>query len=67
MTLALILIGLIALLLTGIPIFAGLGLISIGLLIFNEGQISSVGDIVLAALIFICWSRSPCLPLWLMS
>ena len=50
MTLALILIGLIALLLTGIPIFAGLGLISIGLLIFNEGQISSVGDIVFGRL-----------------
>ena len=50
MTIALILIGLVALLLTGIPIFAGLGIISIGLMLVNEGQISSLGDIVFGRL-----------------
>jgi len=49
-TLALILLALVALLLTGLPIFAGLGLISIVLLIGTEGQISSLGDIVFGKL-----------------
>jgi len=50
MTLALILFGLVILLLTGLPIFAGLGLVSIGLLIAIEGQITSLGDIVFGKL-----------------
>jgi len=49
-TLALILLVLVVLLLTGLPIFAGLGLVSIGLLIGTEGQISSAGDIVFGRL-----------------
>ena len=50
MTLVLILLALVLLLLTGIPIFAGLGLISIGLLWGVEGQIGSLGDIVFGKL-----------------
>ena len=50
MTLILILIALVLLLLTGLPIFAGLGLISIGLLWGVEGQLSSLGDIVFGKL-----------------
>lgn len=50
MTLALILIGLVLLLLTGLPIFAGLGLASIVLLLIVDGQIGSLADIVFAKL-----------------
>ncbi len=50
MTLALILLGLVLLLLTGLPIFAGLGLASIVLLLIVDGQIGSLGDIVFAKL-----------------
>ncbi len=50
MTLALILIALVLVLLTGVPIFAGLGLVSIALLIGMEGQITSLGDIVFGKL-----------------
>ena len=46
MTLALILLGLVVLLLTGLPIFAGLALASIVLLLIVDGQIGSLGDIV---------------------
>jgi C4-dicarboxylate transporter DctM subunit len=50
MTLALILAGLVLLLLTGLPIFAGLGLASIVLLLIVDGQIGSLADIVFAKL-----------------
>ncbi len=50
MTLVLILLALVLLLLTGVPIFAGLGLISIGLLWGVEGQLGSLGDIVFGKL-----------------
>ncbi|UCH74136.1 MAG: TRAP transporter large permease [Rhodospirillales bacterium] len=46
MTLALILLGLVVLLLTGLPIFAGLTLASIALLLIVDGEIGSLGDIV---------------------
>ncbi len=50
MSLILILICLVVLLLTGLPIFAGLGLISVFLLFITEGQISSLGEIVFGKL-----------------
>ena len=50
MTLALILLGLVVLLLTGLPIFAGLGLASIILLLIVDGHIGSLGNIVFAKL-----------------
>lgn len=50
MVLILILICLVTLLLTGLPIFAGLGLVSIFLLLITEGQISSLGEIVFGKL-----------------
>lgn len=50
MSLILILICLVVLLLTGLPIFAGLGLVSIFLLFITEGQISSLGEIVFGKL-----------------
>ena len=50
MLLALILVVLIILLLSGLPIFAGLGLMSMALLLIFEGQIGSLGDIVFAKL-----------------
>lgn len=50
MTTFLILIILIALLLTGMPIFAGLGLASIAIMLVTEGSISSVADTVFAKL-----------------
>jgi len=50
MSLILILICLVVLLLTGLPIFAGLGLVSIILLFVTEGQISSLGEIVFGKL-----------------
>jgi C4-dicarboxylate transporter DctM subunit len=50
MTLALILLGLVLLLLTGLPIFAGLGLASMVLLLIVDGQIGSLADIVFAKL-----------------
>ncbi len=46
----LILCILIALLLTGMPIFAGLGLASIAIMLVTEGSISSVADTVFAKL-----------------
>jgi len=46
MTLALILLGLVVLLLTGLPIFAGLTLASIALLLIVEGGVGSLADIV---------------------
>ncbi len=46
----LILCVLIALLLTGMPIFAGLGLASIAIMLVTEGSISSVADTVFAKL-----------------
>ena len=50
MLLALILVVLIIVLLTGLPIFAGLGLMSMALLLIFEGQIGSLGEIVFAKL-----------------
>jgi|TARA_B110000444_G_C18816022_1_gene585180 C4-dicarboxylate transporter DctM subunit len=50
MSLILILLCLVVLLLTGLPIFAGLGLVSIILLFVTEGQISSLGEIVFGKL-----------------
>ncbi|MEP3245712.1 MAG: TRAP transporter large permease [Sneathiella sp.] len=50
MTTFLILCILIALLLTGMPIFAGLGLASIAIMLVMEGSISSVADTVFAKL-----------------
>ena len=50
MTLAVILLCLVLLLLTGLPIFAGLGLASIALLLIVDGQIGSLADIVYAKL-----------------
>ncbi len=50
MVLILILFCLVVLLLTGLPIFAGLGLVSIFLLLVTEGQISSLGEIVFGKL-----------------
>lgn len=50
MTLALILLGLVVLLLTGLPIFAGLGLASMILLLIVDGQIGSLANIVYAKL-----------------
>jgi len=48
MTLALVLGLLIVLLLTGLPIFAALGLMSMALLLIVEGQIGSLGEIIFA-------------------
>jgi C4-dicarboxylate transporter, DctM subunit len=50
MTLALILCVLVIILLTGLPIFAGLGLFSVIILLALEGQIGSLGDIVFGKL-----------------
>ena len=50
MTTFLILGGLIALLLTGAPIFAGLGVASIVLILFAEGSIGSIADTVFGKL-----------------
>ncbi len=50
MTTVLILGGLLALLLTGMPIFAALGLVSLGVLAVYEGKISSMADTVFASL-----------------
>jgi C4-dicarboxylate transporter DctM subunit len=46
MIFALILIGLILVLLTGVPVFAGLTLFSVGLLYIVEGRLGGVGDLV---------------------
>jgi C4-dicarboxylate transporter DctM subunit len=46
----LILLGLVVLLLTGLPIFAGLGLAAIGLLYVTQGEIGSLGDVVFGKL-----------------
>ena len=50
MTIALVLLGLVLLLLTGVPVFAGLGLASIVLMILTEGSTSSVADTVFGKL-----------------
>lgn len=50
MTIALILLGLIALLLTGMPIFAALGLCSVVVLSIFEGKIDAMADTVFASL-----------------
>ncbi|HFD16112.1 MAG TPA: TRAP transporter large permease [Rhodospirillales bacterium] len=50
MILAIILVGLVLLLLTGLPIFAGLGLMAGALLILVEGQIGSLAEIVFGKL-----------------
>ncbi|MEZ5728110.1 MAG: TRAP transporter large permease [Burkholderiaceae bacterium] len=50
MTTALILAGLIALLLTGAPIFAALGLASLGVMLVFEGHVNSAADTVFAKL-----------------
>ncbi|MEX0760312.1 MAG: TRAP transporter large permease subunit, partial [Tistlia sp.] len=50
MTLILILLGLVLLLLTGIPLFAGLGLTSIVVLVAVEGRVGGLADEVYAKL-----------------
>ena len=50
MALLAIILGLVVLLLTGLPIFAGLGLAAVGLLVLTEGQIGSLGPIVFGKL-----------------
>lgn len=50
MMLAWILIGLLAILLTGIPLFAGMSLASIGLLLVVEGRVAGLADEVFAKL-----------------
>ena len=50
MTTFLILTGLVALLLTGVPIFAGLGVASIVLMLLTEGSIGSIADTVFGKL-----------------
>jgi C4-dicarboxylate transporter DctM subunit len=50
MTLALIFLVLLVVLLSGMPIFAGLGLVSIALLLVTEGRIDSVADQVFGKL-----------------
>jgi C4-dicarboxylate transporter DctM subunit len=49
-TLALILVGLVAILLTGIPLFAGLSIASVALLVLAEGRIAGLADEVYAKL-----------------
>ncbi|MBW8639406.1 TRAP transporter large permease [Hoeflea sp. WL0058] len=50
MTMALVFAGLIVLLVTGIPVFAALGLAATAILLIFEGSVSSVADTVFAAL-----------------
>ena len=50
MTTFLILSGLVALLLTGVPVFAGLGVVSIVMLLATEGNIGSIADTVFGRL-----------------
>jgi len=50
LTTFLILSGLVALLLTGVPIFAGLGIASIVLMLMTEGNIGSIADTVFGKL-----------------
>lgn len=50
MKLLLILVGMLVLLLSGIPIFAGLGLMATGLLYVVEGQISSLAEVAFGKL-----------------
>ena len=50
MTTFLILSGLVIVLLTGVPIFAGLGVTSIFLMLFAEGSIGSIADTVFGKL-----------------
>ncbi|MDP6068659.1 MAG: TRAP transporter large permease subunit [Alphaproteobacteria bacterium] len=46
MTLIVILIGMLLLLLTGVPVFAGLGAAAMAILYVAEGQIGSIGELV---------------------
>jgi C4-dicarboxylate transporter DctM subunit len=46
MTIALIFIGLVLLLFTGLPIFAGLSLFGAGLLLITQGQLGSVTEVI---------------------
>ncbi len=50
MTLAAILVAMILVLLTGIPIFAGLGLTAIGVELLAEGRLGGIGDVVFGKL-----------------
>ena len=50
MEILLILLGLVVLLMTGLPIFAGLGLAAIALLYVTQGEIGSLGDVVFGKL-----------------
>ena len=50
MTLVLILLGMLVLLMSGLPIFAGLGLMAIGLLYAVEGQVGSLAEIAFGKL-----------------
>ena len=50
MTLFLLLGGMLVLLLTGLPIFAGLGMAAIVVIVFTEGQIGSLAEIVFGKL-----------------
>src|SRR5258705_12472569 len=50
MIFALILVGLILVLLTGVPVFAGLTLFSVALLYIVEGRLGGVGDLVFGPL-----------------
>lgn len=50
MTFLLILVGVIALLFTGLPIFAGLALFGGGLLLFTQGDLGAIGEIIFGEL-----------------
>ncbi len=50
MTFFLILLGLIAILLTGLPVFTGLALFAMGMLIVLEGGLGSIGELVFSKL-----------------
>jgi C4-dicarboxylate transporter, DctM subunit len=50
MTFILILLGLIVVLMTGVPVFAGLTLFGAALIYFDEGQLGGLGDLVFAEL-----------------
>ncbi len=50
MLFALILVGLVAVLLTGVPVFAGLALFATGILLVAEGKLGGLGDLVFGKL-----------------
>ncbi|MEN2980420.1 TRAP transporter large permease [Tistrella bauzanensis] len=50
MTFLLILVGVVAVLLTGLPVFTGLGLFAGGLLLATQGDLGGIGDIVFGQL-----------------